>query len=216
MALSHIFAAGLPIERTLTGSGIKVENVNFFNDIQSDKIFLVFEMLKKRINSPQTSSAGRLFDAVSALIGLKSRVEYEGQAAIELEHIAVQNTTSPYPYKIEVINDRYIIQTTELIRGIVADLALSIALETVASKFHETMAVIVLELCVKLRRNTGLAKVVISGGVFQNMVLLGRCCQLLEKEGFKVYTHNLVPTNDGGLSLGQSMMALGKLSKKSG
>jgi len=169
---------------------------------------LLLQMLEKRVNSPLTSSCGRLFDAVAALCGLRERVSYEGQAALELEMaIEGEEEAGYYPYDIEHAAEGYVFQPATTIRAIVDDLQGGTSVATVSARFHNTLACLVAETCLLVRADTGLARVVLSGGVFQNRILTEQCVALLRRGGFEVLTHSLVPPNDGGLALGQAVIA---------
>ncbi|MDP4179793.1 MAG: carbamoyltransferase HypF [Bacillota bacterium] len=189
------------------GEGSDTEN-KLFKDIETNKINTVKLMLERNINCPLTSSMGRLFDAVSAIIGIRYKVSYEGQAAIELEHLADKSSIKPYRFSLEPIDGKYIIRTKEIISGIIDDFLEGQDKARISAKFHETIAFLVLTCCVKIREKSGLNRVVLSGGVFQNITLLTRCMALLNDNSFEVFTHSKVPANDGGLSLGQAAMAI--------
>lgn len=167
-------------------------------------------MIATRTNSPQTSSMGRLFDAVSSLLGLRNAVNYEGQAAIELETIADKNVSESYEFEIAAGG---IIKTEKIIRRAVEDLLDGRAAPEVSAKFHLAVARLIARLARQIRDERNLNRVALSGGVFQNMFLLERICRLLEKDGFEVLTHNRVPTNDGGISLGQAAIANARIKK---
>lgn len=174
---------------------------------EKDRLLLL-QMLDKGVNSPLTSSCGRLFDAVAALCGLRDRVGYEGQAALELEMaIEGEGEAGYYPYDIEHAAEGYIFQPAASIRAIVDDLQAAVPTATVSARFHNTLAYLVAETCLLVRADTGLARVVLSGGVFQNRYLTEKCVALLKRGGFEVLTHSLVPPNDGGLALGQAVVA---------
>jgi hydrogenase maturation protein HypF len=158
------------------------------------------------VNAPLTSSAGRLFDAVSALLGVRDEVTYEGQAAIDLEHAADPDETGSY--LLPVSDDPVAtVQVAHLVRSVTEDLLRGTAVPVLAARFHNALADMVLDVCSRLRDRHGLGTVALSGGVFQNALLLGRCLDLLEAGGFRVLTHRQVPPNDGGLSLGQAAVA---------
>ncbi|HXV20815.1 MAG TPA: carbamoyltransferase HypF, partial [Desulfuromonadales bacterium] len=169
---------------------------------------LLLQMIEKGVNSPLTSSCGRLFDAVAALCGLRDRVSYEGQAALELEMaIEGEGEAGYYPYDIEHAAAGYIFQPAATIRAIVDDLQGGVPVPAVSARFHNTLAYLVAETCLLVRADTGLARVALSGGVFQNRYLTGKCVSILKRGGFEVLTHSLVPPNDGGLALGQAVIA---------
>jgi hydrogenase maturation protein HypF len=157
------------------------------------------------VNSPPTSSAGRLFDAVSAILGARDRIAYEGQAAIELEQLA--DPTEDVAYSATVEGEPLRISGVELIRGVVGDLRRGVAASTVAGRFHNGLAAAIVGACRAVRRRTGLSTTALSGGVFQNVLLLDRVVAGLEGYGFRVLVHSRVPPNDGGISLGQAAVA---------
>ena len=162
---------------------------------------------EKKINSPLTSSMGRLFDAVSSLLSIRDEVRYEGQAAIELEKIADPGVKEAYPFCLREDGVPMTIDPTEMTRRIVRDLIEGTPSSRIAGKFHRTVARLIVETCEVIRSKHGLGRVVLSGGVFQNILLLSLVTESLRNSGFHVYTHHLVPTNDGGISLGQAVIA---------
>lgn len=166
------------------------------------KVFL--KMLERRINSPLTSSCGRLFDAVAALLWVRDRVSYEGQAAIELEALAESvETESAYPYVLE----KNVIDFRPAIRSIVKELEAQKHRAVIARAFHNTVAAASADVCRSIRTETGLENIVFSGGVFQNKLLTERLFGRLSEQNFNVFTHRLVPPNDGGIALGQAVIA---------
>ena len=172
--------------------------------------FQKWDILKKavgkKINSPLTSSMGRLFDAVSSLLSIRDEVRYEGQAAIELEKIADHGVKEEYPPTIRKDENPMTIDPTEMIRGIVRDMMEGMSSSKISGKFHRTVARLIIETCEAIRSKDRLNRVVLSGGVFQNMFLLSLVTEGLRSSRFDVYTHHLVPTNDGGISLGQAVI----------
>jgi hydrogenase maturation protein HypF len=177
------------------------------------EVRIISKMLERRLNTPLTSSAGRLFDAVAALAGVRDQVTFEGQAAMELEGLA---TKSEYdePYAFELLQssatmerEPLVIDTRPLIRAVAGDADRQVDARTIAARFHATLVEVILSVCQRLRRATGLGAVVLSGGVFLNALLTSRTCARLKDAGFRVYRHRLVPPNDGGLSLGQLAIA---------
>ncbi len=170
------------------------------------KLFL--KMLERRLNSPLTSSCGRLFDAVAALIGVRGRVSYEGQAAIELEALAESvETARVYPYEIKVAEECLVSDFSPMILSIVRDMDSGRSGAEIARCFHNTLAVAVAQVCGLLRGETGLERVVLSGGVFQNKLLSEGIFTRLTENGFHVFTQRLAPPNDGGIALGQAIIA---------
>jgi hydrogenase maturation protein HypF len=167
----------------------------------------VVSMARKGVSAPLTSSAGRLFDAVAAVLGVRDTVSYEGQAAIELEQLADPGELGAYPLDIEPTGGTLHLQGAALIRAVVADQAAGTPPPLIAARFHNSLAAGVAAVCRRLRAERGLDTVALSGGVFQNLLLLGRCGDALEEAGFRVLLHGRVPPNDGGISLGQAAVA---------
>lgn len=158
-------------------------------------------------NAPPTSSAGRLFDAVASLLGLRDRVTFEAQAAMELEALAAVEADLVYPVVLRDDDDGLVVQTSDVVRGVVDDLLRQVPAALIAARFHATLADVIARVCLRVRTRTGFDAVALSGGVFQNAWLLRAAIDRLEADGFEVYTHHQVPTNDGGLSLGQAAVA---------
>ena len=154
-----------------------------------------------------TSSAGRLFDAVSALLGIRKEIHYEGQAAIELEMKADSSDNGRYEFDYIERGGKTEIVFDQLIKDIVSDISEKISAEIISARFHNTIAAIVLNICFKIKNQTGIDRVALSGGVFQNSHLMEKTYALLDGNGFKVFTHHRVPTNDGGIALGQAIIA---------
>jgi hydrogenase maturation protein HypF len=172
---------------------------------------IIRQQIQKRINCPLTSSAGRLFDAVAAVAGLSYEVSYEAEAAVALEMQAPDRFTKTriktYPYSFEEQNGVTIVKLAELFSGIVEDVRDKAAVSAISLKLHYTVAQITVEMCRVVSRQTGIKQVALSGGVFQNRLLLKLTSDGLKQAGFQVFTHHLVPCNDGGLSLGQAVVA---------
>jgi hydrogenase maturation protein HypF len=168
------------------------------------------QMIARRVNCPPTSSLGRLFDAVAALIGLHGVAQYEGQAAIALEQIA-QSDKLCYPFRIAAGMPAHI-DLRPLIAAIVEDLQTGVDQARIAGRFHHSVAELLLAACLHTREVSGLQTVALSGGVFQNRLLLELLIGRLAERGFEVYLNRLVPPNDGGLSLGQAAVAAARLS----
>jgi hydrogenase maturation protein HypF len=172
----------------------------------SDRWPAVVSMARKGVNAPLTSSAGRLFDAAAAILGVRDTINYEGQAAIELEQLASPAERGAYRAAIEP-GEPFRVRGADLIRAAVADLAAGVPRPVVAARFHNGVAALVEAGCLLLRESHGLTTVALSGGVFQNMLLLNHVVTRLEERGFEVLTHSRVPCNDGGISLGQAVIA---------
>jgi len=188
------------------GEGLWSLELPVLREAGADKVRLMLAMGAKRINSPLTSSLGRLFDGVAAIASLRTRVTYEGQAAMELEMAAADETESFYEYAWEEGSPCRILPAP-IIRGVVGDIGKGLSVSTISVKFHNTLILLFRELCERIRRQRGLNRVVLSGGVFQNARLLTGLVPALAARGFEVYSHRLVPTNDGGIALGQAVIA---------
>jgi hydrogenase maturation protein HypF len=167
----------------------------------------VVTLARRGINAPATSSAGRLFDAAAALLGVRDSINYEGQAAIELEQWADPAEHGSYPAGISAGSGPVRVCGADLVRAAAEDLLAGTSPAVVAARFHGGVAEAIVGVCGLLRERTGLATVALSGGVFQNRLLLGRAVDLLTAAGFGVLTHQRVPPNDGGISLGQAVVA---------
>jgi hydrogenase maturation protein HypF len=195
------------------GEGLGGLDLPFMRAAGSEKVKLIQEMILKRINSPLTSSLGRLFDGVAAIAGLRSRVNYEGQAAMELEMTAQDETESIYEYAWEG-NDPLRILPAPIVRGVLADVQKECPVSVISVKFHNTLIRLFADLCDRIRGARGLNRVALSGGVFQNVCLLNGLVPALEARGFEVFTHRLVPTNDGGIALGQAVIAAKRMGQR--
>jgi hydrogenase maturation protein HypF len=174
--------------------------------IENDKLTIVSEMISKGVNAPLTSSLGRLFDGVAAICGIRNQVNFEGQAAMELEMLAADAAGSTYEYKW-LSEDAYKILPAPIILGVVKDLQDGKPVADISAKFHRTLICLFVDLCTVLRKERDLNRVVLSGGVFQNSTLLTGLANALEARNFSVFSHQQVPTNDGGISLGQAVVA---------
>lgn len=161
------------------------------------------QMLEKRVQTPETSSMGRLFDAVAAILGVRGYVTYEGQAAMELEEWAGNQLGSPYPFAVTGLEPPYIIDPLPLLDAMVRDVRAGMDRSRVAQRFHGTIVEIARQVAKQIRQTLGIQRVVLSGGVFQNRLLSMGLQAQLEADGFTVYPHRQVPANDGGLALGQ-------------
>ncbi len=192
--------------------------VGFLSEKEGTLLDTLEEMLSQGINCPPTSSMGRLFDAVAALIGIREQVNYEGQAAVEMEQIARLAGDAggdaagdaggqKYSYLIRDEFNLFKIEPGPMIREILVDLAQGEPQSLVAYKFHRTVKDMVEAVCLLARERSGENRVCLSGGVFQNMLLLDMVHRGLAQNGFEVFVHRLVPTNDGGISLGQAVVA---------
>lgn len=182
-------------------------NCNKMAPIEEKEAEICIDMIKKDINSPKTSSMGRLFDAVAYILGFNKRVTFEGEAAIYLENIASGNNIGSYKFSIDFINENYIINTDSIITGIIEDLKKRTSKEVISMRFHNTIINFTLDVCEKLSKDYGMKKVALSGGVFQNKILLNGIYNALRKRDFSVYINKQIPCNDQGISLGQLVIA---------
>jgi len=190
-----------------------MERKKILQTFREEELRILGQMLRKGLNSPLTSSVGRIFDAVAALMGLRPQVSFEGQAAMELEYITINGIQASYPF--EVIEKKpgpppslppypsYIIDWAPMLLTLLEDVQKGMPHEVVATKFHNTLSEIILQVA----HLEGIEKIVLTGGVFQNKYLTEYTWRRLEEEGFKPYLHQRVPPNDGGISLGQVAVA---------
>ncbi|MFQ6133148.1 MAG: carbamoyltransferase HypF [Armatimonadota bacterium] len=174
---------------------------------------VVLQMMQRDFNSPPTSSCGRLFDAVAALVGLRSEVSFEGQAAFELEMRIEPGVEGRYEYSLtegDGGETRLAVDTRPIICGVVEDVQAGATVGDIAARFHNTVIDFVVETVRRLAAQTGLRQVVLSGGCFQNQTLVTGLLPALTAIGLEPYIHHLVPPNDGGLSLGQAAVAMAR------
>ena len=197
LALAWLSHAGIPWDSDLPPMKIARQKA----------LRVVGRQLELGLNAPLTSSMGRLFDAVSALIGVREDVNYEAQAAIELEMRVDPNEEEAYTFSL----GEHEIDPAPVIEAIVADLRSGATVGRIAARFHRAVAEMVKSACQNLRDRYEIHEVVLSGGVWQNMVLLSQTVDLLRQSNFNVYVHRQVPANDGGIALGQAAVALHRL-----
>jgi hydrogenase maturation protein HypF len=165
-----------------------------------EELTVIRGMMSRGINSPATSSVGRLFDAVASLIGLRQTCGFEGQAAMQLEFIADQSVTDSYPMKIvEKRGAPTIVDTAPMIKAIITDRLAGLNACVIAARFHNTLV----DAIARIALLSGEEKIALSGGCFQNKLLTEHAVRRLRDDGFGVYWHQRVPPNDGGISLGQ-------------
>ena len=179
--------------------------IPLFDEVPARQIAFVEKMIARRIQTIDTSSCGRLFDAVSSILGIRHETTYEGQAAVELE-AAAGDGDQVYPF--DFLGDApFQIEMRPAIRAVVGDFVRGVAVPRISANFHRTMAKVVVDACVRIRESSELSRVCLSGGTFQNLRLLGGAASGLRACGFEVFVHRRVPANDGGLSLGQAVIA---------
>ncbi len=181
----------------------------FLKRINKKDWYVLLKMWKQDFNAPLASSIGRLFDAVAALLLGIYQVKFEAEAAISLERVASNYKLQPrsYQFKIKRAGQIFIIDPVLTFKGIAADLKNQCSKEEIAARFHLTVARMIRKTCLEIRDNTKINTVVLSGGVFQNKILLGLSLDLLEKAGFQILTHKLLPCSDVSISLGQAAVA---------
>ncbi|MEN8191168.1 MAG: carbamoyltransferase HypF [Bacteroidota bacterium] len=192
--------------RAALGALYELYGENVFNNyvlieeltFTSNETEILRSMLNKNINSPKTSSVGRLFDAVSALLGVSSISNYEGQSAMKLEFLVDKNISGEYQFEL-IENEKILIDWSKMIESILSELNMGITISEISTKFHNTLSRIILDVA----QLVGEEKVILSGGCFQNIYLVEKTIELLESNNRKVYIHQRVPTNDGGIALGQ-------------
>jgi hydrogenase maturation protein HypF len=183
-------------------------DIPFVRELERGKAELILRMMAQRVNSPLTSSCGRLFDAVAALIGIRREVSYEAQAAIELEMAARSSSeTDAYPFTIHRQDGRWQIDPSPLFGAIVEDLRRKVRTETISRRFHNGLVETLVRLACMLRQESSINRICLSGGTFNNLLVFEHLTRKLESRGFEVFTHSEVPTGDGGLSLGQALVA---------
>ena len=205
MALSHLREA----------YGEELPKFPCLTEIPPEELSLVRQALKKGVNVPPASSCGRLFDAVAALLGVRNVASFEGQAAMELEMLADPQSAVSYPFGLKMDGALLVFDPRPLVRALVASVTAGEPVSACAGRFHATLAEMVRQVCLVLRARRGINNVALSGGVFQNVLLTTQVRERLERAGFTVLTHSLVPPNDGGIALGQAVVA-GRLIQERG
>jgi hydrogenase maturation protein HypF len=196
MAVAHVLDSGLDFE--------PLAQRNFTREVS-----LVARMIERQVNSPLTSSVGRLFDAVASLAGVRDRISFEGQAAMELEWLAEKtDADGVYPYELSTTasgsrDTPLVVDTRPLIRMVAKQAARGVEAPFIARRFHSTLTEIIAAVCARLREATGIEVVVLTGGVFANSLLNRAVSARLTSHRFRVYRHQQVPPGDGGLCLGQ-------------
>ncbi len=185
------------------GAQIDSLDLPLFQRVPAKKIATVRSMIERGINTVETSACGRLFDAVASIIGVRDEVNFEAQAAIELEACATPNVDASYPFEISGAE----IDLRPTIHRIVGDVLAAKPTGWISAVFHNTVAAIIVEMCVRSRATDGINRVCLSGGTFQNVYLVEHAAAGLRDNGFQAFLHSKVPPNDGGISLGQAVIA---------
>jgi hydrogenase maturation protein HypF len=188
---------------------LDIRDLPLLRNIDNPSIRIVKQQVDKKLNAPLTSSLGRLFDAVASLIGIRSEITYEAQAAIEMEVLSRPFISSAiaYPYLFEETSDGILIRLRDILKAVIHDVQRDVPSGLIGASFHKTITQISVNICKLARQKTDLNEVALSGGVWQNQILLDLVRNELEKDGFVVFFHTQTPTNDGGLALGQAMVA---------
>jgi hydrogenase maturation protein HypF len=190
-----------------------VPDLPFLRDISQEEQGIIIQQLEKGINTPLTSSCGRLFDAVSALLNVRQVITFEGQAAIELEMLSRQDgDAQSYAYGLAKNDGMQEVRVRPLLEAILTDIRSQVPVQEIGLRFHETIARLTRDIVARIAKETGISRVALSGGCFQNRLLLNRTVPLLREEGLDVLLHHQVPCNDGGIALGQAAIAGSKLS----
>jgi hydrogenase maturation protein HypF len=194
------------------GKELSALDLPFLQAIHPRRLLVVQQMIDREIHSPRTSSCGRLFDAVAALAGIRSTVNYEAQAAIELE-MAAHNSTDAGAYPFDLIPDgpHWKIGTLSLFQWLLRDIRRQQNVADISRRFHAGLAALFVELAEKIREQSELTRVCLSGGCFQNVLLFQLLVDGLRAKSFDVYFHSEVPAGDGGISLGQALVAAHRL-----
>jgi hydrogenase maturation protein HypF len=204
---------------TLLGENALSRDLPVMWETDDMEIEVIKRQIGRRINTPLTSSMGRLFDSISALLGIRSEINYEGQAAVELQMAAYSSVIArsgsdeailvkgSYPYRIVEKEGVCVVHLRDLFVAVMEDLKQNVSREGISVQFHNTIARMIDEMCRLTADKTGITQIALSGGVFQNRLLLKKTTNLLESSGFQVFTHRQVPCNDGGISLGQAVIA---------
>jgi hydrogenase maturation protein HypF len=202
MAVSYLYQA--------FGDGVADLNIPFIRHLDRMKLDVLLHIIKSGTNCPPTSSCGRLFDGVACIIGIRDKVNYEGQAAVELESMIPDpesKISDFYSFVIEELAGKHTIPTAPIIKQVVQDLQKGTDAWIISQKFHDVLVHVFVSIAKKLRLMKHIEEIALSGGCFQNVYLVTHLTEMLELNGFTVYTHSKVPTNDGGISLGQAVVA---------
>ena len=195
MAVSYLYQA--------YGDSLYDLDLDFMGDMGQDDIKLIVSMMRKGVRSPVTSSTGRLFDAVAALLNVCTRARFEAEAAMRLESITHDDEDASYSFELTPDGIRF----APMIREMVGELQDGVSAPVIATRFHNTLARACLAVVREIHSQTGLRKVVLSGGTFQNRYLSEALEGMLKDEAFEIFRHTRVPANDGGLALGQLAIA---------
>ncbi|CAM2076316.1 MAG: carbamoyltransferase HypF [uncultured Clostridium sp.] len=193
---------------SLIYKAFKGEAKEFIPKYLQDKEYnIIRTMIDRKINSPKTSSMGRLFDGISSILGFTNEITFEGEAAITLENISDEKNDEIYEFEIKKYEGKLILDFNNIIKGIISDIDNKVNNGIIARKFHNTIIKSTIEMVLYIREETNINTVVVSGGVFQNEILFKGVVRGLEEYKFNVVTHKIIPCNDSGVSLGQLIIA---------
>ncbi|MBI4665440.1 MAG: carbamoyltransferase HypF [Nitrospinae bacterium] len=207
-AIREPYRLALALLFELYGDSFPTLPVEWLNSLEPQRLQIFRTMLKNRVNTPLSHGMGRMFDTVSALIGLCPRASFEGQAAMALEMEVETGGYEAYPFFIAADGGQAVsLDFRDTFKSLVEDVIARRGMGIMAARFHETVAQAALAMAGRIRKESGLNRVLLSGGVFQNSVLSDRLGALLQSAGFDVYRHGRAPCNDGGLALGQALIA---------
>jgi hydrogenase maturation protein HypF len=204
-AIRHPWRMALSYLRDSLGTRVP-DDLACFHEVRAAQFKLLDTMLTRRVQTVQTSSCGRLFDAVAAILGMGSEVSFEGEAAIALETAADPGVRERYGFDLQQ-GEPIVVDLRQTIATIVKEIARNRPAGEISARFHNTLSAAIVEVCCRIRKSDGLDRVCLSGGVFQNHLLLGLTVAELRRLGFGVFLHAMVPANDGGISLGQAVIA---------
>lgn len=189
------------------GDSMQALDIDFIARMNQGRWQILKQMINKNQNCPLSSSMGRIFDAVASLLGIRDDIHYEGQAAVELENMADENCHDGYCWDAVTGDSPMIVGIQPLIKAVVDDILRGTAAAKISALFHNSVADMTVSVCNRIRQKTSLYQVVLGGGVFQNRFLLDRLVTLLEENNFQVAVPRQIPVNDGGISLGQAVIA---------
>jgi hydrogenase maturation protein HypF len=209
-AIRQPWRSALAYLRDAFGESSLLLDLPVLREIDPRQLRAVNSMIANRVQTIDTSSCGRLFDAVASLLAVRHETTYEGQAAVELEMSATE-TSGAYPFEIGA-GEPFQIDLRPSIEALVQEFLRRTPPGEISARFHATMANVIAAACERLRSSDRLNRVCLSGGTFQNLRLLGLAAGALRGTGFEVFVHRRVPTNDGGLALGQALIAAKRLS----
>jgi hydrogenase maturation protein HypF len=203
MALAYVMRA--------CGKEWRSLNLPLLSRIPGEKLDVVAQMIERGVNSPPTTSLGRLFDAASALAGVAMRNSYEGQAPMEFEGTAEAGEKAGYPFELVGEDGMLVVDADPVIRALVNDVADGVSAGIISARFHNAVTDFLVRSAAQLAERQNVGTVVLSGGCFQNQLLVEGVSAGVESQGLEVLTHSLVPANDGGIALGQAYVAAARL-----